>query len=89
MDGMTLPPSPMQALQAEHERLLGRLDDAGGVPCTSPTPPPIDKLSYETQALLHEARAYIERSKAESEWMSDAHDPASCAPTCDFGLPSC
>ena len=46
MDGMTLPPSPMQALQAEHERLLGRLDDAGGAPCTSPTPPAIDKLSY-------------------------------------------
>lgn len=74
MDGMTLPPSPMQALQAEHERLLGRLDDAGGAPCVGPTPPSIDKLSFETQALIHEARSYIERSKAESEWISDARD---------------
>lgn len=74
MDGLALPPSPMQALQAEHERLLGRLDDSGGTPCPGPTHPPIEQLSFETQALIHEARAYVERAKAESEWVSDARD---------------
>jgi hypothetical protein len=74
MDGLTLPPSQMQALQAEHERLLGRLDDAGGVPFPSSTPPALDKLPFEKQALIYEARAYIERSKAEAEWISDGRD---------------
>ena len=74
MDGMTLPPSPMQALQVEHERLLGRLDDTGGSPCPGPPPPPIEELSFETQALIHEARAYIERCRAEAEWVSDSRD---------------
>jgi hypothetical protein len=74
MDGLTLPPSPMQALQAEHERLLGRLDDVGGVPCAGPNLPPIEKLPSNTQALIHEARAYIDRAKTESEWISDGRD---------------
>lgn len=74
MDGIAPRPSPVQALQAEHERLLGRLDDAGGVPYTGPTPPAPDQLPLGLQALIHEARAYIERGKAESEWVSDARD---------------
>jgi hypothetical protein len=64
----------MQALLAEHERLLGRLDDVGGTPCSGNSPLPIEKQSFEMQALIHEARAYIERSKAEAEWIRDARD---------------
>ncbi len=71
---LTLPPSPMQALQADHERLLGRLDDVGGAPCPGTSPIPFEDQSFEIQALIHEARAYIERSKAEAEWIQDARD---------------
>lgn len=74
MDSIAPRPSPVQALQAEHERLLGRLDDAGGVPFSRLTPPTPDQLPIGLQALVHEARAYIERGKAESEWVSDARD---------------
>jgi hypothetical protein len=74
MDGVTLPPSPMQALQADHERLLGRLDDVGGAPCTGTSSLPIEEQSFEMQALIHEARAYIERSKVEAVWIHDARD---------------
>lgn len=74
MDGLALPPSPMQALQAEHERLLGRLDDVGGAPCPGLAPAPVEQLSYDTQALIHEAQDYIERAKVEAEWISDARD---------------
>jgi hypothetical protein len=74
MDGMTLPPSPMQSLQAEHERLLARLDESGGAPCPGPEPVSADDLSFELQALIHEARAYIERAQVESEWIVEARD---------------
>lgn len=74
MNGLAAPSSPMQALQADHERLLSRLDDSKSVPDIGIIPLPLDQLSYETQALIHEARAYIERSKAESEWISDGRD---------------
>jgi hypothetical protein len=74
MDGLTVPTSPMQALQADHERLLNRLDDSGGVPDIGFTHPPLEHLPFETQALIHEARAYIERSKEKSEWISDGRD---------------
>jgi hypothetical protein len=74
MDGIAPRPSPVQALQAEHERLLGRLGDVGGVPSFGPTPPAPDQLPLGLQALIHEARAYIERGKVEAEWVSDARD---------------
>jgi len=74
MDGVTLPPSPMQSLQAEHERLLARLDEIGGAPCPGPAPVSLDALPLDTQALVHEARFYIERSRMESEWIAEARD---------------
>ena len=74
MNGMTLPPSPMLSLQAEHERLLARLDETGGAPCPGPAPASVDDLSFDIQALIHEARAYIERARIESEWIVEARD---------------
>jgi hypothetical protein len=74
MDGMPLPSSPMQSLQAEHERLLGRLDETGGAPCPGTVPVSGDTLPFDVQALINEARAYIERSQIESEWIFEARD---------------